>query len=45
VTNKLLALVGRVEVRDWIDIIESSERIQPLGYLAWAACGKDPGYK
>ncbi len=43
-TNKVLALVGRLEVRDWIDTIESSERIQPLGYLAWAASGKDPGF-
>ena len=44
VTNKVLALVGRVEVRDWIDVIESNDRVQGLGYLAWAACGKDPGY-
>ena len=43
-TNKVLALVGRVEVRDWIDTIECGEKIQHLGYLAWAACGKDPGY-
>mgnify|MGYP003382173222 CR=1 FL=1 len=43
-TNKILALVGRLEVRDWIDAIASHERIQPLGYLAWAACGKDPGF-
>jgi hypothetical protein len=43
-TNKVLALVGRVEVRDWIDVITSHDRIQPLGYLAWAACGKDPGF-
>ncbi len=43
-TNKVLALIGRVEVRDWIDVITSHERIQPLGYLAWAACGKDPGF-
>jgi hypothetical protein len=43
-TNKLLAAVGRLEVRDWIDLIESCEAIQPLGYLAWAACGKDPGF-
>lgn len=43
-TNKLLALVGRREVRDWIDILECDARLQPLGYLAWAACGKDPGY-
>jgi hypothetical protein len=31
-------------VRDWIDVIESHDRLQPLGYLAWAACGKDPGF-
>ena len=43
-TNKLLALVGRREVRDWIDILECHARLQPLGYLAWAACGKDPGF-
>lgn len=43
-TNKVLALVGRIEVRDWVDVIECSERLQPLGYLAWAACGKDPGF-
>jgi hypothetical protein len=43
-TNKVLALVGRLEVRDWIDVIESVQKIQPLGLLAWAACGKDPGF-
>lgn len=43
-TNKTLALVGRLEVRDWIDLLGACERIQPLGYLAWAACGKDPGF-
>lgn len=43
-TNKVLALVGRLEVRDWVDVVECSERLQPLGYLAWAACGKDPGF-
>lgn len=43
-TNKVLALVGRLEVRDWVDVIESDARIQPLGYLAWAACSKDPGF-
>lgn len=43
-TNKVLALVGRLEVRDWVDAIECGERLQPLGYLAWAACGKDPGF-
>lgn len=43
-TNKVLALVGRLEVRDWVDVIASDQRIQPLGYLAWAASGKDPGF-
>jgi hypothetical protein len=36
--------VGRLEVRDWVDTILCDERIQPLGFLAWAACGKDPGF-
>jgi hypothetical protein len=43
-TNKVLAMVGRLEVRDWVDVIASDERIQPLGFLAWAASGKDPGF-
>lgn len=40
-TNKALALVGRLEVRDWVDVIECDRRLQPFGYLAWAACGLD----
>src|SRR5437867_8002828 len=44
VTNKVLALVGRLEVRDWVDVIVSNDRLQPLGYLAWAACAKDPAF-
>jgi hypothetical protein len=43
-TNKLLAVVGRREARDWIDIVRCHEAVQPLGYLAWAAAGKDPGF-
>jgi hypothetical protein len=43
-TNKVLALIGRLEVRDWVDLIQAGERVQPLGYLAWAASGKDPGF-
>jgi len=43
-TNKVLALVGRVEARDWVDVINCHDRIQRLGYLAWAASGKDPGF-
>ncbi len=42
-TNKVLALAGRREARDWVDAIECHRRVQRLGYLAWAACGKDPG--
>ena len=43
-TNKVLALVGRLEARDWVDVVNCHERIQRLGYLAWAASGKDPGF-
>jgi hypothetical protein len=43
-TNKVLALVGRLEARDWVDTLRCHSKIQPLGYLAWAACGKDPGF-
>lgn len=43
-TNKVLAMAGRLEPRDWIDVLTCDQSIQPLGYLAWAACGKDPGY-
>ncbi len=43
-TNKVLALAGRLEPRDWVDVLECNARLQPLGYLLWAACGKDPGY-
>ena len=43
-TNKVLALVGRVEVRDWIDTLTCHHKVAPLGLLAWAACGKDEGW-
>ncbi|MDT8390952.1 MAG: hypothetical protein RRC34_10635 [Lentisphaeria bacterium] len=43
-TNKVLALVGRMEPRDWVDMVGCHGAIQPLGYLAWSACGKDPGF-
>jgi hypothetical protein len=42
-TNKILALIGRVEVRDWVDIIHCHTQLQPFGFLVWATCGKDPG--
>ncbi len=41
--NKVLALAGRNEPRDFVDILYLTERILPLGALAWAAAGKDPG--
>ena len=43
-TSKVLALVGRVEPRDFVDALTCDSEVQPLGYLAWAACGKDPGF-
>lgn len=43
-TNKLLAAIGRRETRDWVDLVECDRRLQPLGYLCWAACGKDPAF-
>lgn len=43
-TSKVLALVGRVEPRDFVDTLTCDSEVQPLGYLAWAACGKDPGF-
>jgi hypothetical protein len=42
-TNKVLALAGRVEARDWIDTIQCDGAVQPFGFLAWASSGKDPG--
>ena len=30
-TNKVLAMAGRVEVRDWIDVLNCDERLQPFG--------------
>ena len=41
--NKMLALAGRQEVRDYVDILHLHDSYLHLGALAWAACGKDPG--
>ncbi len=43
-TNKVLALVGRSEIRDFVDVLHLDDSYLPLGALAWAACGKDPGF-
>jgi hypothetical protein len=42
-TNKLLALMGRGEPRDYLDILFFHERCLSLGALCWASAGKDPG--
>jgi hypothetical protein len=43
-TNKILALAGRGEIRDYLDILELDQEYLSLGAIAWAACGKDEGY-
>jgi hypothetical protein len=43
-TNKALALVGRSEVRDFIEILYLDECCLSLGAIVWAACGKDEGF-
>lgn len=42
--NKTLALAGRDEARDLVDILYAHDEILPLGALVWAAVGKDPGF-
>jgi hypothetical protein len=42
--NKLLALVGRDEPRDFLDIMFAHQEVLALGALCWAAAGKDPGF-
>ena len=42
--NKVLALVGRDEPRDFLDTLHVHRTVLPLGALVWAAAGKDPGY-
>lgn len=42
--NKVLALVGRNEARDFVDILHVHENVLSVGALCWAAAGKDPGF-
>lgn len=42
--NKLLALAGRNEIRDLVDVMHLHATYLSLGAMAWAACGKDPGF-
>ncbi|MCI0640072.1 MAG: nucleotidyl transferase AbiEii/AbiGii toxin family protein [Gemmataceae bacterium] len=43
-TNKALAVAGRAEIRDLLDILYLNENYLSLGAIAWAACGKDRGF-
>jgi len=43
-TNKVLAMAGRGELRDYLDVLFLDRRHLSLGALAWAAAGKDTGY-
>jgi hypothetical protein len=42
--NKTLALAGRDEPRDFVDMLFAHRTILPLAGMAWAAVGKDPGF-
>jgi hypothetical protein len=42
--NKVLALAGRDEPRDFVDILFVHGRVLALAGLCWAAVGKDPGF-
>jgi hypothetical protein len=42
--NKLLALAGRNEPRDFLDVMETHRSLLSLGAQCWAAAGKDPGF-
>lgn len=42
--NKALALAGRDEPRDFVDILFIHARVLQLGAVCWAAAGKDPGF-
>lgn len=42
--NKTLALAGRDEPRDVLDMLHLHKHVLALGALCWAACGKDPGF-
>lgn len=43
ITNKALALAGRSETRDVVDLVANAPAF-PLHAVIWAACAKDAGY-
>lgn len=42
--NKVLALAGRDEPRDFLDVVFTHQTILPFGAQCWATPGKDPGF-
>ncbi len=42
--NKVLALAGRDEARDFLDVLFLHQDLLSFGALLWAAVGKDPGF-
>ncbi len=42
--NKVLAVAGRDEPRDFVDILFVHREVLALAALCWAAVGKDPGF-
>jgi len=42
-TNKVLALAGRAEIRDYLDILQLDSTYLSFGAIVWAASGKDEG--
>ncbi len=42
-TNKTLAMGGRSETRDLVDMVADAPKY-PVHAVIWAACAKDPGY-
>lgn len=42
--NKVLALAGRDEPRDFLDALYAHDEMLPFPALLWAAVGKDPGF-
>lgn len=42
--NKVIAVAGRREVRDLVDLVTFHERVLPLGAMVWAAVDKSPGF-
>jgi hypothetical protein len=42
--NKVMAAVGRRELRDLVDLVTINNSVLPLGAVIWAAVEKSPGF-